>query len=149
MHFCLLDILSDGPATVQECLEKITDEYLSAFDTEFPDEGTVRNKLKEYEKMGIVRAEKRGRILVYSLAEPFRQQPAWRDEPAWQTGLIGKRSSWELLPRPLPGHPAWQRLQKKAQVHRLLCFFLCLHPAAFAADPYGSRSRNLPYVLPD
>ena len=94
MHFCLLDILSDGPATVQECLEKITDEYLSAFDTEFPDEGTVRNKLKEYEKMGIVRAEKKGRILVYALAEPFRQQPAWRDaidffSEAAPLGVIG------------------------------------------------------------
>ena len=94
MHFCLLDILSDGPATVQECLEKITDEYLSAFDTEFPDEGTVRNKLKEYEKMGIVRAEKKGRILVFSLAEPFRQQPAWMDaidffSEAAPLGVIG------------------------------------------------------------
>ena len=94
MHFCLLDILSEGPATVQECLEKITDEYLSAFDTEFPDEGTVRNKLKEYEKMGIVRAEKKGRILVYALAEPFRQMPAWRDaidffSEAAPLGVIG------------------------------------------------------------
>lgn len=94
MHFCLLDILLDGPATVQECLEKITEEYLSAFDTEFPDEGTVRNKLKEYAQMGVVRAEKKGRILVYSLAEPFRQQPAWRDaidffSEAAPLGVIG------------------------------------------------------------
>ena len=94
LHFCLPDILSEGPATVQECLEKITDRYLSAFDTEFPDEGTVRNKLKEYAQMGIFRAEKKGRILVYSLAEPFRQQPAWRDaidffSEAAPLGVIG------------------------------------------------------------
>ncbi len=79
LHFFLLDILADGPATVQECLERITGEYLEPFDTEFPDEGTVRNKLKEYEKMGIIRSEKKGRTLVYSLASPFRQLPAWRD----------------------------------------------------------------------
>ena len=79
LHFYLLDILSDGPATVRECLERITDDYLAAFDAEFPDEGTVRNKLKEYEKMGVVRSEKEGRNLVYSLAKPFRQLPAWRD----------------------------------------------------------------------
>ena len=79
LHFCLLDILADGPATVQECLDRITDEYLKPFEAEFPDEGTVRNKLKEYEKMGIVLSGKKGRNLLYSLAGPFRQLPAWRD----------------------------------------------------------------------
>ena len=94
LHFCLLDILSDGPATVQECLEKLTAEYLEPFDAEFPDEGTVRNKLKEYEKMGAVTSEKKGRILIYSLAKPFRQLPAWRDavdffSEAAPLGVIG------------------------------------------------------------
>ena len=50
LHFFLLDILSDRPASVKECLEKITGEYLKDFPEEFPDEGTIRNKLKEYEK---------------------------------------------------------------------------------------------------
>ena len=94
LHFYLLDILSDGPATVQECLERITDEYLADFDAEFPDEGTIRNKLKEYEKMGVVLSEKKGRNLVYSLAKPFRQLPAWRDaidffSEAAPLGVIG------------------------------------------------------------
>ncbi len=79
LHFCLLDILAEGPATVQECLERITADYLAPFDAEFPDEGTVRNKLKEYEKMGVFLSEKKGRNLVYTLAGPFRQLPAWRD----------------------------------------------------------------------
>lgn len=79
LHFYLLDILSEGPATIQECLERITEDYLSAFEAEFPDEGTVRNKLREYEKMGVVLSEKKGRNLVYSMAPPFRQLPAWRD----------------------------------------------------------------------
>ena len=79
LHFFLLDILSDGPATIRECLERITDEYLAAFDAELPDEGTIRNKLREYEKMGIVLSEKKGRNLEYSLARPFRLLPAWRD----------------------------------------------------------------------
>ncbi len=94
LHFCLLDILSDGPATVRECLERITDEYLAAFDAEFPDEGTVRNKLKEYEKMGVVLSGRRGRSLVYSLVGPFRELPAWRDaidffSEAAPLGVIG------------------------------------------------------------
>ncbi len=79
LHFCLLDILTYGPATVQECVERITAEYLEPFEAEFPDERTVRNKLKEYEKMGIVLSEKKQRNIVYTLAKPFRQLPAWRD----------------------------------------------------------------------
>ncbi len=79
LHFSLLDILADGPTTIRECMERIMGEYLSAFDAGFPDEGTIRNKLREYEKMGIVLSGKRGRNLVYSLSAPFRQLPAWRD----------------------------------------------------------------------
>ena len=96
LHFCLLDILSDGPATVQECLDRITDEYLKPFEAEFPDEGTVRNKLKEYEQMGIVLSEKKGRTLVYSLAKPFRQLPAWRDAIAFfsETAPLGVIGSY-------------------------------------------------------
>ena len=79
LHFFLLDILSDRPASVKECLEKITGEYLKDFPEEFPDEGTIRNKLKEYEKMGILVSRKEGRTLLYALADDFRQLPAWRD----------------------------------------------------------------------
>ena len=79
LHFCLLDILADGPASVQECMDRIASEYLAPFEAEFPDERTVRNKLKEYEQMGIVLSEKKKRGLVYALAEPFRQLPAWQD----------------------------------------------------------------------
>ena len=79
LHFFLLDILMDSPATVKDCLEKITEKYLKDFSREFPDEGTIRNKLKEYEKAGILISRKEGRNLVYALAEEFPEVPAWRD----------------------------------------------------------------------
>lgn len=79
LHFLLLDILKDGPATVKDCLSRITGEYLQDFSAVFPDEGTVRNKLKEYEKMGILVSRKQGRNLLYSLAEDFKDYPGWRD----------------------------------------------------------------------
>ena len=79
LHFFLLDILADGPATVKDCLTRITDEYLKDFSTEFPDEGTVRNKLKEYEKMGILVSKKDGRNVVYSIVERSEDLNAWRD----------------------------------------------------------------------
>ena len=94
LHFFLLDILSDGPATVGDCVQRITEVYLKDFPAEFPDERTVRNKLSEYEKMGILVSRKRGRNLVYSFSEEFRESPAWRDAIAFYTeamplGVIG------------------------------------------------------------
>ncbi len=79
LHFFLLDLPSEGPATVRQCLERITAEYPDASAAECPDEGTVRNKLKEYEKMGIVRSCMEGRNLVYTLADDFDGQLVWRD----------------------------------------------------------------------
>ena len=79
LHFFLLDILADGPATVKDCLSKITEEYLKDYSIEFPDEGTVRNKLREYEKLGILTSRKDGRNVVYALADDFEQLHDWRD----------------------------------------------------------------------
>ena len=79
LHFFLLDILADGPATVRECLERITNGYLKDFTAEFPDEGTVRNKLKEYEKMGILASRKDGRNVVYSIAGGLENLDSWQD----------------------------------------------------------------------
>ena len=79
LHFFLLDILADGPATAKDCLARITEEYLKDFPAEFPDEGTVRNKLKEYEKMGVLVSRKEGRNVVYAIAEGLENLPVWRD----------------------------------------------------------------------
>ncbi len=79
LHFLLLDILSDGPATVRGCLDRLTADYPDAFTSGLPDEGTVRNKLREYDGMGIVVSRKSGRSLVYSLAPDFAAGRGWRD----------------------------------------------------------------------
>ena len=79
LHFFLLDILSDGPATVKDCMARIADEYLKDFSAQFPDEGTVRNKLKEYEKAGILTSRKEGRNLLYALTDDFAEARSWRD----------------------------------------------------------------------
>ena len=79
LHFFLLDILTDGPATVRQCLDRITETLPEAFAKELPDEGTIRNKLKEYERMGIVISRKEGRMLIYALANDFSEKLSWRD----------------------------------------------------------------------
>ncbi len=79
LHFFLLDILADGPATVKQCMDRITETLPDASARELPDEGTVRNKLKEYEQMGVVTARKEGRTLVYALANDFGEKLCWQD----------------------------------------------------------------------
>ncbi len=70
LHFILFDILYD--ATVVLTLSDITariDEYLAEFTQPMTlDESTVRKKLKEYIREGLIVAEKQGRSLCYRRA---------------------------------------------------------------------------------
>jgi len=71
LHFYIMDILASGDAfTVSEITKFINDDYLAFFDTDFmPDDSTVRNKLREYEKLGLLKAEKQGKVIRYSRVE--------------------------------------------------------------------------------
>ncbi len=70
LHFLLFDILHD-PETVLSLKEILSalDRYAESFGAErVPDESTLRKKLKEYVDEGIIRTEKRGRIMYYRRA---------------------------------------------------------------------------------
>lgn len=70
LHFIIFDILCDPGVsmTLGEMMERI-DDYLSGFPMPRTyDESTVRKKLKEYAKEGIIETEKKGRRLVYRRA---------------------------------------------------------------------------------
>ena len=67
LHFYILDILEDGAASAGEIADIIATDYISEFDDLWqPDESTIRKKLKEYEKLGLVVAAKDGRKVVYA-----------------------------------------------------------------------------------
>ena len=70
LHFCILDLLADGaPRSAGEVAEGVAG-MLSHTEVPFEiDESTVRKKLKEYTELGILLDEKRGRQLLYRLAE--------------------------------------------------------------------------------
>jgi len=89
LHFYLLDILSDGiEYTAQMLCEIITEDYYQFFvdvnddissDT-FCDEKTIRNKLNEYVKLGIITARKEGRgATYYRLQEDGLDLEGYRD----------------------------------------------------------------------
>lgn len=96
LHFILLDILHDPGISLplREITRRIDEEYLSRFPAPMLlDESTVRKKLKEYGELGLIKAEKRGRGLVYRREsgpdpEPWKQALAFFSETA-PAGVIG------------------------------------------------------------
>ena len=97
LHFYILDLLADGAAmTSKTIVDRINDDYLSQFDTPFAlDESTVRKKLKEYERLGLLAAEKCGREVFYRRTDdtPFDPE-GWNDALAFYSeadplGVIG------------------------------------------------------------
>ncbi len=69
LHFIILDILTEHSAlSIPQIADIIFDEYLSIFQEPIIfDLSTIRNKLKEYEKIGILTSEKHGKNLLYSM----------------------------------------------------------------------------------
>ncbi len=68
LHFLLMDILysPDISLSLAEIIGEV-DNYLFETDAEVSfDESTIRKKLQEYTRLGIIRPEKRGRQMVYS-----------------------------------------------------------------------------------
>ena len=78
LHFYLLDLLSDSEGLpISAVMDKLAD-YFSEFDSEcWPDESTVRKKLKEYTELGILRTEKRGRETCYLLSKDAVDLDSW------------------------------------------------------------------------
>lgn len=70
LHFVILDILSNHKSlNVTEISEIISRSYITETnDAEPADSMTIRNKLNEYTKLGILETAKQGKTLYYSLA---------------------------------------------------------------------------------
>lgn len=71
LHFILMDLLSDKEKhSLSEIISLIDEEYLSNFNKPLCfDESTIRKKLAEYEKEGIIEISKEGNKSVYSLTD--------------------------------------------------------------------------------
>ena len=105
LHFILLDILSDGEAlSARQITERLSGEYLDRVESAvIPDDSTIRNKLKEYAALGLLRSEKAGRELRFRLAESGVDESSWREAAAFfsETDPMGVIGSY-LLDRPGP-----------------------------------------------
>ena len=77
LHFFLLALLFDGQfRSVAELCDGMAERFKS-----LPDSQTVRNKCREYERLGVFQAEKFGKTLRYRLTPPLclEQSPCYQD----------------------------------------------------------------------
>ena len=81
LHFFILDMFVDCDVlSAGEIAEKLSNEYFSAFENGVePDLSTIRKKLKEYEKLGILKSRKQGNQILYSRNESDVQLDRWSD----------------------------------------------------------------------
>lgn len=84
-HFYVLDILSDGKKySLEQIIDIICDEYLSCFENaNLFDESTIRKKLKEYNKLGIIKSEKQGKKLFYYIQKDEINLDSFKDAVAF------------------------------------------------------------------
>jgi len=95
LHFYIMDMLAGREKlSGREILDELS-EYLSCFDTPMElDESTIRKKLKEYEKTGLLKSEKQGREVFWSRSKDVVDQEVWRDAVAFYSeadplGVVG------------------------------------------------------------
>lgn len=89
LHFYILDILKNKSLSSSEIADEIANEYFSMFESvKECDESTIRKKLNEYEKLGLIKSEKQGRKRIYSLNECDVDLDKWRDALSFLRRLI-------------------------------------------------------------
>lgn len=95
LHFVLLDMLhGDEKLSIRDIMEGM-ERHMACFEeAQMPDESTVRKKLKEYEKLGLIVCEKNGRELAYRRVEDCVPLNGWKEAVAFFSeadplGVIG------------------------------------------------------------
>lgn len=79
LHFILFDILfsPEVSMTISEIAEIIDHEYLNKFSSvSVFDESTIRKKVKEYVKLGLIKCQKQGKKMLYSRTDNNNMAPS-------------------------------------------------------------------------
>lgn len=106
LHFHLLDILAtSGGMTVFDIMDALAERLNTFASAEYPDESTVRRKLGECEKLGLVKREKKGRETRYSRTVDGVNLESWREaidffSEAAPLGVIGDFCRVKLEEKP-------------------------------------------------
>lgn len=99
LHFYILDILcGDISKSTKEIANEIAYNYLSMFMDYQLDESTIRKKLKEYEKLGVLKSEKKGKELFFSRNTDIIDLELWKDAVSFfsEENVLGVAGSYIL-----------------------------------------------------
>lgn len=90
LHFYILDMLADGEKLSFKTIADRVQDYCQdiADDSFMPDDSTIRNKLKEYVSLGILKTEKSGRELLYSRCNRAWDMDAWKDAISFASEMM-------------------------------------------------------------
>lgn len=95
LHFYLLAILQEeGSLSITGIMDRLMEMLGGLADEEYPDESTVRKKLKEYAGLGLIVQKKQGRETHYAIPEESLSLEGWQEALAFFTeavplGVIG------------------------------------------------------------
>lgn len=125
-HFLLLDLLEKEEGMTLSGIQDVLEEYLAEFEmAQLPDESSLRKKLSEYEKIGLVWKEKRGKQVLYYLESTPNDIVTWADTAAFfsEAAPLGVVGSY-LLDK-LETQPAYFRFKHHYILNALDSEVLC------------------------
>lgn len=106
LHFHLMDILAvSGGMSIFDIMDALAERLNTFPSAEYPDESTVRRKLSECEKLGLVKKEKKGRETRYSRTADGVNLESWREavdffSEAAPLGVVGDFCQDKLEEKP-------------------------------------------------
>lgn len=140
LHFYIMDILEGNEGmSVREIADAISAEYLVEFEAPRElDESTIRKKLKEYEKIGLIKSEKQGRKLVFSKVKDAVDLKEWEEAIAFFSELepLGVLGSF-LLDR-MESVPDYITFKHHYILHALESEIMCQLLECMSADKTAS-----------
>lgn len=132
LHFYIMDILADGSnRSLKEIAEEIYVEYLGFFSSNLtPDEATIRNKLNEYTRMGLLKVSRIGKEYFYRRNSSVLKEDTLRDAIAFASetnpaGVVGSilLDKYESMPDyfSYKHHYLLSALDQQVLIQLLLC----------------------------
>ena len=149
LHFLLMDLLDEEEGLTLSGIQDALEEYLAEFDrAQLPDESSLRKKLSEYEKVGLVQKEKQGKQVLYYLESSPSSLAAWADAAAFFSEAVPLGVVGSYLLDKLENQPAHFRFKHHYILNALdsevLCdLFLAMGENALVTIRQNTRSFEL------
>ena len=149
LHFLLMDLLDAENGMTLGAIEEALEGYLAGFDAaRLPDESSLRKRLSEYEALGLVRRERRGRQVLYALEGAAASAAGWADAAAFFSeaaplGVVGSYLLDKLESRPEHFRFKHHYILSALDSEVLYALFLAMGENRLATIRQGRRSVSI------